>query len=625
MKMALTTEWPVTADISVPNEVLADFELFAQQITASSGIIWGEHCSECAVPACYSACSFYSPRPDLTCRRFVAGIELVKRADPLRLRRIRFRKWGKLEGMGPAPVHPTSSLHIAEFANFIASTLLLSTPQSFRLKRYLVWRLNQQRERRAKRPVGLNAQAFVIESWSADGQTHPFTVTFLERPGNRIYQESFEIRPHYNRLVIPLEHIVPHLGLDLPYLVQIEPSAECPACDVVFGVADFVSTRPELRIISPSTRNAPTKGQNKRRAKIIVWDLDNTLWDGTLAEDGFEGISLRPDVAAVIVELDKRGILHSIASKNDEQQAQAALKAFGLAHYFLHPQINWNPKSDSIQRIARSVDFGLDSFIFVDDQPFERGEVSDRVPQITVIPDTMVKELTTHELCDVPVTPESRSRRVLYQEEARRAIAFEATDTDYLDFLRLCNIRLEISALDPTNFERIYELSQRTNQLNFCGTKYTREELKKLMISQADLTTFVLRCTDKFGAYGIIGFAVVDFTAGFMRDFFMSCRVQRKCVENAFFSMLATDFRARGKPLLSIRFRQTDRNGAAIEMLKGLGFKCSDTLSKSEWLRSVESDFDNFDIVAISQTPARTKSFNSKYQLLERTETPWDV
>jgi len=102
------------------------------------------------------------------------------------------------------------------------------------------------------------------------------------------------------------------------------------------------------------------------RVKCIVWDLDNTLWDGVLLEDG--EVTLRPWVAEQIRRLDQSGVLHSIASKNDHQAAMAKLAELGLAEFFLYPQINWNSKSSSVQLIAKALNLGLDAFAFIDDR-----------------------------------------------------------------------------------------------------------------------------------------------------------------------------------------------------------------------------------------------------------------
>ena len=158
---------------------------------------------------------------------------------------------------------------------------------------------------------------------------------------------------------------------------------------------------------------AHVEKESEQAVKCLVWDLDNTLWDGVLLED--PQVVLRPEVAPIIQTLDERGILHSIASRNDPVMAIEKLEQFGLFDYFLWPQINWNPKSASIQTIAERLSLGLDCFAFVDDQPFERAEVSFAHPKVLCI--------DAAELSGIPalkrmhprfITEESKTRRLMY-------------------------------------------------------------------------------------------------------------------------------------------------------------------------------------------------------------------
>ena len=120
--------------------------------------------------------------------------------------------------------------------------------------------------------------------------------------------------------------------------------------------------------------------RHRGRVKCVVWDLDNTVWDGVLLED--REVRVRPAVLSLIETLDARGILHSVASRNDRELAIAQLDAFGLTDYFLYPQISWGSKSDAIAAIARDLNIGLDAIAFVDDQPFELEEVAFAHPPV---------------------------------------------------------------------------------------------------------------------------------------------------------------------------------------------------------------------------------------------------
>jgi FkbH-like protein len=162
----------------------------------------------------------------------------------------------------------------------------------------------------------------------------------------------------------------------------------------------------------------------------------------------------------------------------------------------------------------------------------------------------------------------------MYQTEERRHATFTASDTDYATFLRDCHIRLEISDLSAAQQERAYELSQRTNQLNVSGTKYSRDDIKKLMEPSSADHAYILRCEDRFGDYGVIGMCVVDRRAARIRSFMMSCRVQRKRVEQSFFAWLSRELgAARGNGVIEVNYRRTERNQAVVKMLEQLGFE----------------------------------------------------
>ena len=590
MKETVASEFATTGGAAPPGST--DIAAFAARITARSQIVWGEHCSECDYPKCYATCAFYDPRPDLNCRRFVAGIEAAGAVGGVRLNRIRFRRWGKLEGRGPARLRPAAAASRREAADAAVSAILVGLPTPFTLRRSLGWRWNTLKAGEPRRQDA-PADIFVVEGWTLDGSERGFTLTFLaEGPDRKIWQTPFRLGPDYARLTVPAEAIAAAIDLSAPYLVQIEPVGDAAGVDVVFGLTDFVALAPSAQPISTPAA----------LAKVIVWDLDETLWRGILAEDGIAGLTLRPEAAAAIKALDTRGVLHSIASKNNPDEAMAALAHFGLADYFLHPQIGWGPKSEAIGAIAAALDLGVDSFVFIDDQPFERAETLASHPSLRVLPETAAGELITHPWFDHPVTPESAGRRSLYRAEAKRAAEFKAVSGDYLGFLRGSGLRLDVAVLGKADAERAFELSQRTNQLNFTGAKFPREAVETMLAPAAGRLRLVLRCADRFGDYGMIGLADLDLAAGELGDFFMSCRVQRKRVENAFFAHAAGLLTVAGHTEFKVRFRATARNRAAVEMLTELGFEPGEAGADgySHWRRPLAAAFAETDVVAIT-------------------------
>src|SRR5262249_19821564 len=236
-------------------------------------------------------------------------------------------------------------------------------------------------------------------------------------------------------------------------------------------------------------------------------------------------------------------------------------------------QIDWNPKSSKIGAIARQLSIGLDSLAFIDDNPFELDEVASVLPAVARVRAEDAMGLINDPRFQGDATEESRLRRRFYKEQIVREKAQDDFATDYLSFLASCEITLEISSYSGTDHERVAELVQRTNQLNFSGRKYTGVELEEI-VANPGLEKYVLRCRDKYGAYGTIGFAIVRASPRVLQvlDFMLSCRVQRKGIEQGFFSHLLTHHNPYGAGSMWINFRQTERNVPARGVLETLGF-----------------------------------------------------
>jgi FkbH-like protein len=311
---------------------------------------------------------------------------------------------------------------------------------------------------------------------------------------------------------------------------------------------------------------------NDRKIKCVVWDLDNTLWDGILVEDGPENLRLKPDVAEIIKELDGRGILHSIASKNNPEEALRVLKRFRLDEYFLFPQISWQPKSQAVQTIARELNIGMNTLLFVDDSDFELREVASACPDVRIVRADQYRSLPGIDACQVQVTAEGSDRRKMYQVDASRQQVATGFGQDYLAFLRHCEIALNIRPLTESNLDRVHELTQRTNQMNFSGNRYTRDLLREIL-SASHLDTYVLDCEDRFGSYGVIGFSIVDRREPRMTDLMFSCRVQSKRVEHAFLAFLIRRHIAESGRDFRANYRATERNAPSGRVFADLGMR----------------------------------------------------
>jgi FkbH-like protein len=306
--------------------------------------------------------------------------------------------------------------------------------------------------------------------------------------------------------------------------------------------------------------------------KCLVWDLDNTLWDGILSEG--DGVALFDGVAETVRALDARGVLQSISSKNDAAPALARLRALGLEEYFLYPQIHWGPKSDAVQAIARSLNLGIDAIAFIDDQPFERDEVASQHPQVLVIDGAERGRL----LAMAPLTPrlitdESARRRAMYVSDQVRDAAEENFGGAREDFLASLGMVFRIARAEPADLARLEELVARTNQLNTTGRIYSLAELDAFRTSpRHDL--WVASLSDTYGEYGKIGLALVEKVADTwtIKAFLMSCRVMSRGVGSVFIQWLLRRAREHAV-LLRAEMIPNDRNRMMGATYRFAGFR----------------------------------------------------
>lgn len=296
-----------------------------------------------------------------------------------------------------------------------------------------------------------------------------------------------------------------------------------------------------------------------KMAKCVVWDLDDTLWRGTLSAG--DDVVLEPRVLETIRTLDERGILQSIASKNNHDDAFRKLGELGIAEYFLYPQINWNSKSSSITELQTKLNIGLDTFVFVDDQEFERDEVAFVHPDVeTVDAADLLLLPSLPRLSPAHVTEDARRRRLMYQQDEQRdrsELAFQGPRDEFLGSLGMV---LTISRAGGDDLLRLEELTHRTSQLNSTGIHYSYDELEKL-IPDPDHDLWVCELSDRYGSYGKIGMALVEKSGDrwTIALLLMSCRTVSKGVGTVLLQFLVKEAAARRVRLFA-RFRRTDRN-----------------------------------------------------------------
>jgi FkbH-like protein len=547
-----------------------------RDVSAAGVILWEEHCVECSAPQCYSSCALYVPRRDQKCARFVKGITPNRAFDGLFGfgAEIQFRRWAKLEAiLEPQLVMLPPSLVRAQCAvfdmleNVVSGCATLLSRFSPRrrlngafsvLRRALIAGQNRLAGRIMAPP-----EQFYLKCFSMEQQ--PFTFQLEVVDSITTFRAQIPISPGWNEHCLDATAMLSG-GADGQRRVRISVEGDREV-RVVFTWLDFV----RFKSTAGQLQNASAAPATK--VKCVAWDLDNTLWKGVIGDAGPDGVELNPEMADLIRTFDERGILQTIVSKNTYAVAWPKLEELQLDQYFLYPAINWGPKSTSLLEIAKELNINVDTFAVIDDSEFERAEIRSALPQVRVFDPVLGAGLLEKSCFDVPVTNESRTRRQSYRIEAARRSIQAAWRGDFDEFLRSCELQLTIARADQDSSARCLELLQRSNQFNLSGRRYDAEQLQSLLKSPQHLC-LTLDVADRFGAYGIVGFAAFAVIAGrtTLIEFVLSCRVAQKKIEEAFFLWYASQRSAFGETDFQASLRVTSRNEPLRSVLSGLGF-----------------------------------------------------
>ena len=325
-----------------------------------------------------------------------------------------------------------------------------------------------------------------------------------------------------------------------------------------------------------------------QRKKCLVLDLDNTLWGGVLGEDGIEGIQVDGDYPGKafhlwnegLKELMNDGVILAICSKNNEADVEALFAAREMPlslNDFACKRINWNDKATNIREIAHELNIGLDSMVFVDDNPTERELIRQQLPMVSVpewpaqpyeLP-TFYAQLVKEYFSVYTLTEEDRKKTEQYRQNANRA-QLQAQFTDMTDFLRSLDIQLTIAPATEITIPRIAQMTQKTNQFNLTTKRYTESDIRTLLANGAQIWT--LAVSDRFGDNGITGLIIMT-ADGEIDTLLMSCRVLGKGIEEAFFKSVISRY----KGALKAQYIPTAKNGQVADFYDRMGLKLERT------------------------------------------------
>ena len=324
-----------------------------------------------------------------------------------------------------------------------------------------------------------------------------------------------------------------------------------------------------------------------QRKKCLVLDLDNTLWGGILGEDGIDGIKLSGDYPGkafhlfqeALKELSKTGIILTICSKNNETEVWDAIEnnPFMVLRKedFSSWRINWNDKASNIKEIADELNIGLDSMVFLDDNPSERELIRQILPMVSV-PDFPVQPYDLPLFCEdlieryfrvFSVTEEDKRKVEQYRSNALRAQS-QRTFTNMDSFLESLNIQIRIERANDFNIPRIAQMTQKTNQFNLTTKRYTDSDIRSRVEEGWDI--FCMGVSDRFGDNGITGCILVNGSE--IDSLLLSCRILGKGIEFAFLNTILSILRAKGVSRVSSMFIPTAKNSQVADFYDKCGF-----------------------------------------------------
>jgi FkbH-like protein len=350
--------------------------------------------------------------------------------------------------------------------------------------------------------------------------------------------------------------------------------------------------------------------QMGRSRRVLVLDLDNTMWGGIVGDDGIEGLALGSGSALgeahsalqrMALSLKERGIILCVSSKNDE--------AIALDAFRNHPEmvlkeddivafrVNWDDKAANIKAISDAIDLGLDSFVFLDDNPAERKRVRDALPAVAVpeLPEDPSDWLAVFQAAgyfeQADFSREDQLRAGFYKANALRAAQMERIG-DHNDYLLSLGMTLSIAPFDGAGRKRIAQLISKSNQFNLTTRRYSETEIAAMQ-SNADVLAIQARLQDIFGDNGMIS-AVICRQSGTCWEvdtWIMSCRVLGRRVEEALLQYLVQLARLRGITEIIGRYIPTAKNGLVRDHYSRLGFIQTNTQNGETTWRLAVSDY----------------------------------
>ncbi|WP_421917875.1 HAD-IIIC family phosphatase [Marinifilum sp.] len=266
--------------------------------------------------------------------------------------------------------------------------------------------------------------------------------------------------------------------------------------------------------------------------KLIIWDLDDTFWSGTLSEGEISPIQTNIEL---VKSLTGRGVMNSISSKNDFEKAKEKLQELQVWDYFIFPKINWQPKGQNIQSIIENAQLRAQNVLFLDDNHLNLEEVKFYNQHIWVEDPAFIAKIRGHK--SFVGKDDATHERLSHYRVLEKKVKERSNFSDNKEFLRSSKIKLTFLEDFTPNINRVLELIQRTNQINYTKKRIDRDELNKLL-SNSNYECKMVKVKDRFGEYGIVGFYALHKPTNTLEHFLFSCRSMNVGVEQFVYAQL---------------------------------------------------------------------------------------
>ncbi len=395
-----------------------------------------------------------------------------------------------------------------------------------------------------------------------------------------LWQEQLTLfcQKHSNVRIFPYHHMIEKLGEDNAFSLKmwymgrilLSPEAQKRLCEEILDRRNLEARIPK---------------------KVLLLDLDNTLWGGLAGEADHTPIVLSEDHAGlayknlqrVIAQMQRQGVLLAIVSKNNEEDAQSILAEH--PHMVLRPEcfaakrINWKPKHENIVEIAQELNLGTDSFVFWDDNPTERQLVRELLPEVIVpeFPDRPEElapdmvEIYKNYFAKTTVTKEDLEKTSQYAANAKRS-ELEEKAGSFEEYLK--QLEIVVTRVTPKeHVERLTQLVNKTNQFNLTTKRYTQSKMQEVL-GDADKRIFLYQVADRFGDNGVVAAVIVDVKGSLpvVEEFVMSCRIMGKNIEYAVVEDIENTLRGEGFAGLKGIYLPTPKNKPVEKLYEQLGY-----------------------------------------------------